>query len=888
MMEGFFITSTPKPKQARSGSGPRKSATSLSCPCGLNQTCKGPFMEVGGQGRKGILVIAEAPGQQEDEEYAKILSDPIQAEYLREGGQFIGQQLIGNAGQRVESELAIYGIDLHEDCWKINAVNCRPPKNRTPDGREIAACRPRVLKAIRELKPTWILVLGIAGVESLLGYRWHDEEGLGGLNRWRGMQCPDQELAAWICPTFHPSYVLRCQNNYAPEVPLWFGKDIEAFANLVEQNWFPTITPHSQILSEAGTIGKLRKILSLDTPIAFDYETTGLKPHTPGHRVVTASIAYQGEEFVESYSFEMTERVKPWWIKFLLSNVPKISHKLQFEEKWSRACFDAEVQNWCWDTMLAAHVLDNRGHISSLKFQTYANFGIIDYSSEIAPYLRADTSLGFNRIEEALKEKLLEYNALDSFYSYLLYKKQIETFSQGRTTQGIELLIDGAQALADDEENGLVVNLSYIQQQREHINKRVEVLKKRVLDSEGGKIWKSTFPTPNLGSNPQLATVLYDKMGLTPTKVTKKGNASVDDEALETLAESVPLVEDILQIRKLEKLSGTYLAGWEREAGLDHIIRAFYHLNTARTFRSSCSDPNFQNVPIRDKEAQRICRRGLYPRAGHHLLEVDYSGIEVRVSACYHKDPMMIKYIEDSTTDMHRDMAMECFLLEQEEVSKVARQGAKNQYVFPEFYGSYWKNVGPGLWKWAHSCETKQGINLLAHLKKKGIRALGDPKAKWPVKGTYLYHIKEVEDRFWGERFKVYAQWKKDWYEEYLEKGYFDTLTGFRCQGPMKRNDVSNYPIQGSAFHCLLQSKINTRKHLRDIGSEILPCGQIHDSGLFSVPLEELDRFCQDLKQIWCEELMAQWDWIIIPLEIEIDITPIDGSWFTKKPYEVK
>jgi DNA polymerase I-like protein with 3'-5' exonuclease and polymerase domains len=376
-------------------------------------------------------------------------------------------------------------------------------------------------------------------------------------------------------------------------------------------------------------------------------------------------------------------------------------------------------------------------------------------------------------------------------------------------------------------------------------------------------------------------------MGLTPKKTTAKGKPSVDEEALEETAQESQLVQDILRIRKLEKIRGTYLSGWERETGPDHILRPFYNLHIVRTYRSSCSSPDLQNVTIRDKVAQKITRRAIYPRAGHVLVEADYSGIEVRTSACYHRDPNMITYIMDPSTDMHRDTAMECFLLDLEEVSKPARQGAKNQFVFAEFYGSYWRNTGVGLWKWAENCTTAQNVSLITHLKKKGIRSLGDPADRRPTRGTFLYHIREVEKRFWGERFRVYAQWKEEFWQQYLEQGEFYTLTGFRCTGPMAKNNVVNYPIQGSAFHCLLRSKYNTKNWIASRGYEndILPCGQIHDSGLFSVNPELLPEFAKAIHYIWGEQLRKEWPWIIVPLEVEVETTPVDGSWFLKGVY---
>ncbi|NIS13857.1 MAG: hypothetical protein GWN12_18860, partial [Thermoplasmata archaeon] len=88
-----------------------------------------------------------------------------------------------------------------------------------------------------------------------------------------------------------------------------------------------------------------------------------------------------------------------------------------------------------------------------------------------------------------------------------------------------------------------------------------------------------------------------------------------------------------------------------------------------RTFRSSSDSFNFQNIPIRDLELARLIRQAIIARSGHRLVEIDYSGVEVHVAACYHQDPTMLEYLEDKSKDLHRDMAMEIFKLPLEELT---------------------------------------------------------------------------------------------------------------------------------------------------------------------------------------------------------------------------
>jgi len=305
---------------------------------------------------------------------------------------------------------------------------------------------------------------------------------------------------------------------------------------------------------------------------------------------------------------------------------------------------------------------------------------------------------------------------------------------------------------------------------------------------------------------------------------------------------------------------------------------------------NSSQNPNFQNFPIRDPERGKLIRQCFIPRKGRVLVEIDYSGIEVKIAQCYHQDPVMFKYLTDPNSDMHRDMAVDCFLLgDAKEVTKQSRYVAKNQFVFPEFYGSYYVDTAAGLWNAIGSMKlvTTAGVPLKKHLARKGIKELGlcDPN-KRPRPGTFEHHIKAVEDDFWGKRFSVYAKWKEQWFRAYQSKGYFDMLTGFRCKGLYKRNEVINLPVQGAAFHCLLWSLIQLQNYIIKKGLRTLIVGQIHDCLVLDVPMSEIQIILNAARRIMTKNLVREWRWITVPMGIEVDVTPEGGSWFDKAPWE--
>ena len=383
-----------------------------------------------GQGEKGILIIGEAPGAADD----------------RQGTQFVGE-----SGQRLRSILSDCGIDLDRDCRKIFAVNCRPPNDREPTAMEIDACRPRVWEEIYVFKPKLILLLGHAAVVSFLGHRWKKD--LGGIAKWRGHVIPDPDARCWVMATFSPSYLLRSQNN--PAIETVFRQDIQAVLEHLEKTDTGSVVEYPIQPSRVGqtstipanqgestcsedsirllrsaeeTVIALKQLYqdlrSTGGLLAFDYETTGLKPYDKGHEIVCCGVSTGDRTFV----FEMVEsaELRRWWKRILMGKrIAKLAHNMKFEDSWTNVILGHPVAGWKWCSMLGAHVLDNRSDICGLKFQAYINFGIVDYSSKLEPYLKTADGVKFNRVREAPLKDLMQYCGMDALLQYRLAVKQM-------------------------------------------------------------------------------------------------------------------------------------------------------------------------------------------------------------------------------------------------------------------------------------------------------------------------------------------------------------------------------------------------------------------------------------------------------------------------------
>lgn len=455
----------------------------------------------------------------------------------------------------------------------------------------------------------------------------------------------------------------------------------------------------------------------------------------------------------------------------------------------------------------------------------------------------------------------------------------------------LRLLIEGAKALACVEHNGIAIDVAYLNDTLLSINSQIQTLEQSLQRDPLWKEWVKKYgEKAKLGSTDQLGQLLFVDLKYPCTEYTPTGKPKADENAIER----VPLqfTKDYIHLKKLQKMKGTYLNGIKRET-VDGFLHPVFNLHTVDTYRSSSSLINFQNLPMRNPEMMKVIRRCFIPRKGRMLVEIDFSGIEVRIAACYNHDPMLIHYIKNKATDMHRDMACELFLLPPELITKkTTRDASKNMFVFPQFYGSFYVDCARAIWTAMERRDFRvgaDGISIREHLASLGITRLGDCNPdQAPVRGTFEHHVMKVEKKMWTERFSVYARWKNQWYQDYLNKGYFDMYTGFRCKGLYSRNQVINYPVQGSAFHCLLWSIIALQKAMIKAGMQSLIVGQIHDCIVLDVVPHELNAILNLAHRIMTVLLPRAWQWIIVPLETESEVCRIDQSWIDKRVYVKK
>ena len=851
-MKDFFADDLPpqKKRKPRKKNTVKKSKKELTCEnCGLDKQCISPHMPATGKGEKKILVICEAPGKTEDEENI---------------------QLVGRAGKLLRKCLEEIDLDLDLDFWKTNAIICRPPKNRTPTAREINICRKHLFETINKYNPKVIIPMGKAALDSLLGLRIVGRIKNVNFSDWVGEIIPDQELKKWICPVYHPSYILR--NEWDIVLKREWKKSIKKAVSIVDAPFY-THNYEKDIITTQDknkAIEWIKKAIAfmkkkIFNEVTFDYETTGIKPHREGHRIVCCSFS----DGITGYAFPFFDdkEFRREWRKLVGSSKRGcVAQNARFEGMWTETKAGFSIKNWEWDTMIGQSILDNR-KTTKLKFWVYVKFGVLSYDDEVDNYISKikkgediKSNNSFNCIEEAPVEELLKYNALDSLFTHKIYESQ-RIHIKGYLKNGFDLFMEGFQRLLKAQQNGIKIDLKVMQESKTKIIKKLNVIRKKIMTDKVLNRWdgENTF---DFNSSKQISHLLYDILKIKVTKETAKGNASVDQSALEKI--DIPIVKNILRYRKWYKVLNTYIAQYEREH-VNGYLHPFFNLGTSgsgrgvKTYRSSSNSPNFQNIPKRDKQVKKIIRELIISREGNRLIEYDFKGMEVSLAACYNKDPNLIAYLEDDTADMHKDSAADLFL--KQDIDKIERFIAKNDFVFAEFYGDYYEPIAVNLWADLPSYTRK-------HLREQGIKKYRD----------FENHVKEVERIFWEEKFPVYAEWKKKTLKDYERKGYVKLYSGFKCRGPMRKNEVINYKIQGTAFHCLLWTFNNVAREVEKFDNSFL-IGQIHDAIASDVHPEEEKELDYLVWYYGTQKIREHWDWIIVPLKIEKERSEINGNW---------
>ncbi len=427
----------------------------------------------------------------------------------------------------------------------------------------------------------------------------------------------------------------------------------------------------------------------------------------------------------------------------------------------------------------------------------------------------------------------LQYACQNADNIYRLYHETITTIQEYEMMhlyRNIEMPL--TTILCDMEEEGICCN--------------VEVLDKIAQDTyakiqtEQQAIYKEANKEFNINSPKQLAEVLYDDLALPSGK---KRSTSADK--LEKLAGVHPIIDHILVYRKLSKIYSTYAEGLKKYIQNDGKIHTIYNQAATQTGRLSSSEPNLQNISVRDEQGKEI-RKAFIPSKGCVLLSSDYHQIELRMLAHMANETGLIEAFQQGI-DAHTKTAMDIFGVTQDEVTPQMRRRAKT-VNFGVVYGI-------------------SDFGLAEQL------------------GVSRYEAKDFIDTYY-EKYPGIRTYMQNLVKDCEKKGYVTTLSGRRRDIPeihdknrmvreFGQRAAMNAPIQGSAADLIKMAMIKIDQMMKEAGVTAKMILQVHDELIFDVPLEEVEQ----MKQIVNDGMTHAME-LKVPLTAECSI---GNNWYEAK-----
>lgn len=568
---------------------------------------------------------------------------------------------------------------------------------------------------------------------------------------------------------------------------------------------------------------------------AFDTETSSL--NYIDAEIVGVSFAIQAGEaaylpLAHEYSdapaqLDRAETLN--YLKPLLENPEKykVGQNLKYDAN-VLANHAIEMQGIQHDTMLESYVFNSTAtkHNMDDLAKKYLGHETIHYEdvagkgakqilfSEVpleqaSPYAAEDADITL-RLHQTLSEKLNEHEALKKLY------------------QDIEIPL--IPVLSHIERNGVLIDSAMLGQQSLELANHIMALEQHAHDL-AGQIF-------NLGSPKQIQEILYEQQKLPILKKTPKGQPSTAESVLQELAIDYPLPKVILDYRSMSKLKSTYTDKLPQQVNSKTgRVHTSYHQAVAATGRLSSSDPNLQNIPIRNAEGRKI-RQAFIAADGYQLMAADYSQIELRIMAHLSADEGLLNAFSEGK-DIHSATAAEVFEVAVGKVTTDLRRSAK-AINFGLIYGM-----------------SAFGLSQQLGLSRTQAQSYID-----------LYFSRYPGVKKYMDNIQLQAK----------DQGYVETLFGRRLYLPEinSRNAARrkyaertaiNAPMQGTAADIIKIAMINTDKWLHNNDSENKMIMQVHDELVFEVAEHELDSFSSSIR-----EIMRSAAKLDVPLIVDIGV----------------
>jgi len=563
-------------------------------------------------------------------------------------------------------------------------------------------------------------------------------------------------------------------------------------------------TPHKYILVDnkvkrADLVSKL----FMQKSFCFDTETTGLDMFTSD--LVGMSFSFkEGEAYYVSLpenKDEAQQVVHEFKVVFESEHIEKIGQNIKFD-LLMLAQYGIELAGKLFDTMIAHYLVQPElRHGMDYLAEIYLKYRTIHFEDLVGTKGKNQANIRTVDIQ-----KLCDYAAEDADITFRLKQiLEVEVKNNGLEKLFYEIEMPLMQVLATMERTGVRIDSEALKASSVILTEEMSQLEKEIHEIAGLEF--------NVSSPMQVGEVLFDRLKLDDkAKKTKTGQYSTAEDVLEKIRSKHPIIAKILDYRGLKKLLSTYIDALPQLISpVTGKVHTSYNQTVAATGRLSSTNPNLQNIPIRDAQGKEI-RKAFIPDRDSYFLSADYSQIELRIMAHLSGDANMLEAF-NSGHDIHTATAAKIYKIPLEEVTSDMRRKAKTA------------NFG-----------IIYGISVFGLSDRLGI-----PRAE----------AKELIDGY----FTTYPEVKKYMdacIQRAKEMGYVETLLGRKrflpdinsqnsiVRGFAERNAI-NAPIQGTAADIIKIAMVHIQKRLENEKLKAKMTMQVHDELNFTVPNSEID-----------------------------------------------
>ncbi|CAA0292110.1 fused DNA polymerase I 5'-_3' exonuclease; 3'-_5' polymerase; 3'-_5' exonuclease [Alteromonas infernus] len=579
-------------------------------------------------------------------------------------------------------------------------------------------------------------------------------------------------------------------------------------------------------------LGKLQKAQL----IAFDTETTSLN-YMDAELVGVSFCIEEGEAAYVPVAHDYPDAPTQLSREFVLdalkpilesNDIIKVGQHIKYDKN-VLANYDVTLNGIGFDTMLESYVLNSTaqrhdmdslalaylGH-KTIHFEDIAGKGAKQLTfnqialEEAGPYAAEDADITL-RLHNTIWAKLKEIPELKNLL--------------------IDVEVPLACVLSRMEQEGVLIDSQRLSQQSQDLAARIAELEKEVHEEAGEPF--------NLGSTKQLQHILFEKMSLPIIKKTPKGAPSTSEDVLQELALEYPLPKKIMEYRGLTKLKNTYTDKLPKM--INHRtgrVHTSYHQAITATGRLSSTDPNLQNIPIRNEEGRRV-RQAFVPRKGNKFVAADYSQIELRIMAHLSGDKGLLDAFAHGK-DIHKATASEVFGVPLDEVTTEQRRSAK-AINFGLIYGM-----------------SAFGLAKQLNIPRNEAQKYMD-----------LYF----------ERYPGVLEYMDSTRESAKEKGYVETVFGRRLYLPdikasngARRKGAEraaiNAPMQGTAADIIKMAMIKVDDWIsKNAADDVTMMMQVHDELVFEIKEDKVDSYVKTINT-----LMESAATLNVPLVVEAGV----------------